>query len=238
MPNGEYERHQKLDNDGTGTKALLDQALHDVAMAKVKVSVMRQRSAMALTELTGDPQLPVNKHPLYLKAKAMRDRAQRDLNRTAVYAPAGGYVSNVSLEPGEYVEEGEPVFSLVVATKLWLEANLKESQLTNVRVGQTAIVEVDAYPDLEWQAIVASISRATGAEFALLPPQNATGNWVKVVQRIPVHLDVEPNPDAPPLRAGMTVTVSIDTGQERDVYALLEDLLGTATAMGLRATGE
>ena len=235
---GEYERHKQLDKDGTGTKALLDQALHHVEMAKVKVSVMRQKSAMALTELAGDPDLRSDKHPLYLKAKAMRDRAQRDLTLTAVYAPAGGYVSNVSLEPGEYVEEGEPVFSLVAATKPWLEANLKESQLTNVRVGQTATVEVDAYPDLEWQARVASISHATGAEFALLPPQNATGNWVKVVQRIPVRLEVEPNPDAPPLRAGMTVTVSIDTGQERDVYALLEDLMGTATATGLPAKGE
>ena len=233
---GEYERHKSL--NGTGTQAQLDQALHNLEMAKVKVTVMRQKSAMTLTELTGDPNLPSFEHPLYLKAKAMRDRAQRDLNRTAVFAPASGYVSNVSLEPGEYVEEGEPVFSLVSSDKPWLEANLKESQLTNVRVGQSATVEVDAYPDLEWQATISSISHATGAQFALLPPQNATGNWVKVVQRIPVRLEIEPNPDAPPLRAGMTVSVSIDTGQERDVYALLEDLMGTATAMGLRAKDE
>ena len=232
---GEYARHQKLDNDGSGTKALLDQARHNLEMAKVKVTVMRQKSAMALTELTGDPDLPAEKHPLYLKAKAMRDRAERALKLTAVFAPTNGYLSNVSLEPGEYVEEGEPVFSLVSASKPWLEANLKESQLTNVRVGQPATIEVDAYPDLEWKATVASISYATGAEFALLPPQNATGNWVKVVQRIPVRLEVEPNPDAPPLRAGMTVSVSIDTGQERDLYALLEDLMGSARAMGLRA---
>ena len=233
---GEYERHKSL--NGTGTKVQLDQALHDMKMAKVKVTVMRQKSAMALTELTGDPNLPSVEHPLYLKAKAMRDRAQRDLDRTAVFAPAGGYASNVSLEPGEYVEEGEPVFSLVSGDEPWLKANLKESQLTHVRVGQSATVEVDAYPDFEWQATISSISHATGAEFALLPPQNATGNWVKVVQRIPVRLEIEPNPDAPPLRAGMTVSMSIDTGQERDVYGLLEDLMGTATAMGLRAKGE
>ena len=117
---GEYERHKSL--NGTGTKVQLDQALHNVEMAKVKVSVMRQKSAMALTELTGDPNLPSVAHPLYLKAKAMRDRAQRDLNRTAIFAPANGHVSNVSLEPGEYVEEGEPVFSLVSSGTPWLEA--------------------------------------------------------------------------------------------------------------------
>ena len=230
---GEYERHNQM--NGTGTKAQLAQALHEVEMAKVKVSVMRQKSAMALTELAGDPDLVPEKHPLYLKAQAMHDRAERDLTLTAIYAPAAGYLSNMSLEPGEYVEEGEPVFSLVVASQPWLEANLKETQLTYVRVGQSATVEVDAYPDFEWQATVASISHATGAEFALLPPQNATGNWVKVVQRIPVRLEVEPNQEAPKLRAGMTVTVSIDTGRERDVYALLENLMGPARAMGLGA---
>ncbi len=229
---GEYERHKSL--SGTGTKAQLDQALHDVEMAKVKVTVMRQKSAMALTDLAGDPNLPSVAHPLDLKAKAMRALATRALDRTAIYAPAAGYLTNVELEPGEYVEAGEPVFSLVgVEPPPWVEANLKEIQLTNVRVGQRATLVVAAYPDMIWNAVVSSISHATGAEFALLPPQNATGNWVKVVQRIPVRLQVKVNPDAPPLRTGMTVAVQIDTEQERVLYPFLEYVLNSASAMGI-----
>ena len=232
----EYQRHNKL--DGTHTKAQQDQARHNVEMAKVKVSLMRQKSAMALTDLGGDPDLPLDKHPLYLKAKAVRDRAERDLGLTSVFSPSSGYLSNVNLEPGEFVESGEPIFSLISATPPWIEANLKESQLTHIQVGQSATIEIDAYPDFEWQATISSISRATGAEFALLPPQNATGNWVKVVQRIPVRLAVESNPLAPALRAGMTATVSIDTEQERDVLGLLDDIMGSATAMGSQAKSD
>ena len=232
----EYERHNKL--DGTHTKAQQDQAKHHVEMAKVKVSLMRQKSSMALTDLAGDPDLSPSDHPLYLKAKAIRDHAKRDLAHTHVYAPTSGYLSNVNLEPGEYIEAGEPIFSLISSTRPWVEANLKESQLTHVRVGQSATIEIDAYPDFEWRATIDSISHATGAEFALLPPQNATGNWVKVVQRIPVRLHVETNAQAPTLRAGMTATVSIDTEQERDVFGLLGDIMGSATAMGVPAKNE
>ena len=227
----QYERQEKLNNEGTGSRVQLDEARHQLAMAKARVKVTRQRNTMALTELTGDPDLPTEQHPLYLKAKATRDQAIWALDRTAIHAPAAGYLSNVNLEPGEYVEAGEPVFSLVVAGLPWVEANLKEIQLTNVRVGQRAILEVDAYPDMTWNAVVSSISHATGAEFALLPPQNATGNWVKVVQRIPVRLQVEVNPAAPPLRTGMTVAVRIDTEQERVLYPFLEDVLRSASAM-------
>ena len=232
----QYERHKNL--NGTGARALLDEAEHELEMAKINVDVIQQRNAMALTDLAGDPNLPSAKHPLYLKAKAMRDQSARDLKKTTIFAPTAGYLSNVNLEPGEYVEAGEPVFSLVVGGQPWLEANLKESQLTYVQVGQKATVELDAYPDWIWDATVASISRATGAEFALLPPQNATGNWVKVVQRIPVRLEVVPNEEAPPLRAGMTVSVRIDTKQERELYALLEAVLGAASAIGLGSNSQ
>jgi membrane fusion protein (multidrug efflux system) len=106
-----------------------------------------------------------------------------------------------------------------------VEANLKETQLTHVRVGQSATVEVDAYPGRTWAAKVDSIAPATGAEFALLPPQNATGNWVKVVQRVPVRLAIQPDPDAPPLRAGMTVTVGIDTERKRELPVFARKLI-------------
>jgi membrane fusion protein (multidrug efflux system) len=138
-----------------------------------------------------------------------------ELAHTVIDAPATGVISNMKLQVGEYVNKGSAVFSLIETSPVWVEANLKETELTNVVLGQAATVVVDAYPDHEWLAFVDSIAPATGAEFALLPPQNATGNWVKVVQRLPVLLRIERSDHEPVLRAGMTVTASIDTEQAR-----------------------
>jgi membrane fusion protein (multidrug efflux system) len=132
----------------------------------------------------------------------------------------------MKLQVGEYVEEGDPVFTLIQAEPVWIEANLKETQLTHVREGQTVTVRVDAYPNQTWTARVDTIAPATGAEFALLPPQNATGNWVKVVQRVPVHLQVERPQGAPLLRAGMTASISIDTGHLRELPVFARKLIG------------
>ena len=148
-----------------------------------------------------------------------------NLERTVVRSPTQGVVSNVDLQVGEYVEEGKPVFSLMSTSGLWVEANLKETQLTHVREGQNATLSVDAYPQFEWESRVASLSPGTGAEFSLLPPQNATGNWVKVVQRVPVRLDIVQDPDAPTLRAGMSVTVKIDTEYERPLPGFVQSAL-------------
>ena len=161
-----------------------------------------------LASLVGDPQLPAERHPRYVEAKAAYDAASVDLARTAVKAPAAGVVSNMKLQAGEYVEKGAPIFSLIESGPLWVEANFKETQLTDMRAGSRRSVVADAYPDVEWRARVAAIAPATGAEFAVLPPQNATGNWVKVVQRVPVRIQVEQPAGQPPLRAGMTVTVT------------------------------
>ena len=128
----------------------------------------------------------------------------------------------MKLQAGEYVEEGDAVFTIIENGKVWVEANLKETQLTHVLQGQSASITVDAYPGVEWPATVDAIAPATGAEFSVLPPQNATGNWVKVVQRIPVLLDVEQPPKGNPLRAGMTVTVAIDTERERTMPVSLQ----------------
>jgi membrane fusion protein, multidrug efflux system len=119
------------------------------------------------------------------------------------------------LQPGEHVAMGVPVFSLISDGPIWIEANFKETQLTHVRIGQHAQVIADAYPDVVWQGAVEAIAPATGAEFAILPPQNATGNWVKVVQRVPVRISVEPRLEQTQLRAGMTVTARVDTGRAR-----------------------
>jgi membrane fusion protein (multidrug efflux system) len=160
-----------------------------------------------------------------VEAKTALDAAALDLERTRVSAPAAGTVSNMKLQPGEHVEKGAPIFSLIESGSIWIEANFKETQLTHIRLGQSAQVTADAYPDAPWPARVSTIAPATGAEFAILPPQNATGNWVKVVQRIPVLLQVEGRAGQPPLRAGMTVTVAVDTGHPRGFPSALQWLV-------------
>jgi membrane fusion protein (multidrug efflux system) len=166
---------------------------------------------------------------MVLEAMAERDSAALDLGRTTIVAPRSGIVSNIALQTGEHVEAGVPVFSIVISHPLWIEANLKETDLTHVRENQEATVEVDAYPNQTWRARVVGISPATGAEFSLLPPQNASGNWVKVVQRVPVRLVILGQPEDRPLRAGMSVRVEIDTQRERDLPPLVQSALAWAT---------
>jgi len=153
-----------------------------------------------------------------------------DLARTTVRAPVDGVVVNMRLQQGEQVKAATPLFSLVVLSRPWVEANFKETELTHVKVGQKATVVLDTYPDVTWEALVESVSPATGAEFAILPPQNASGNWVKVVQRLPVKLRLLPHVGEPPLRAGMTATVKIDTGRQRDFTSLLGGTTDAAPA--------
>jgi len=211
----EFERRQSLAERNILPMAELDDFRHQWQVSQQRLNTVQQKIALTLANLGGDENLRPEDHPRYKQLVAIRDRAQLDLERTVVKAPTEGVVSNVDLQPGEYVEEGKPVFSLMSTGGLWVEANLKETQLTHVREGQSAKLRVDAYPDHEWSAVVDSLSPGTGAEFSLLPPQNATGNWVKVVQRVPVRMAIAPDRSGPRLRAGMSVTVSIDTGYER-----------------------
>ena len=211
----QLSRQKTLKERKLGSEQAYDKAAHDLSLAKRQVRVLRQRVQRALYSLGGTPEVEVEGHPRFLRARAERDQAAIALADTTVEAPVDGIVSNMKLQAGEYVEEGHAVFSLIENGKVWIEANLKETQLTHVLEGQSASITVDAYPGVEWPATVDAIAPATGAEFSVLPPQNATGNWVKVVQRIPVLLDVEQPPKGNPLRAGMTVAVSIDTERER-----------------------
>ena len=219
----EFERHQKLAKSGHGSQSGLDSAAHELETAKRRAHALNQRKLKVVAELGGALDSPVETHPRYLRALAARDRATLNLSRTKVYAPIAGYVGNVTLEAGEQVESGDKVFPLVSSRDAWIEANLKEVHLTHVVVGQRAEVRFDSYPDHVFEATVDSISPATGAEFSLLPPQNATGNWVKVVQWVPVKLTLNASPDMPDLRAGLTVTVEIDTGYERPLGSFLKD---------------
>jgi membrane fusion protein, multidrug efflux system len=210
-------RLQELRERGAGTVVKFDEAQHELNIGREKVRQIRAQQTRILASLGGDVNIPTDRHPRMLEAIARRDRAALDLSYSIVLAPTAGIATNVKLQVGEHIKERTPVFSLVAADEAWVEANLKETELTHVRVGQTATIVIDAYPSIEWGAKVASISPATGAEFAVLPPQNATGNWVKVVQRLPVRIDLEERPHGPALRAGMTATVKIDTGQEREL---------------------
>lgn len=225
----QFKRTDGLKKRGHATQAEFDKALRDHRVALQKAEVIKQDIAGVKASLGGDAEIQAERHPKVLEALAERDRAALDLARTTVMAPQAGVISNISLQAGEHVEAGVPVFSIVVSDPLWIEANLKETELTHVRENQEAKVEVDAYPNHVWRARVVGIAPATGAEFALLPPQNASGNWVKVVQRIPIRLEILRRPEDPPLRAGMSVRVEIDTRRERELPPLVRAALAWAT---------
>ncbi|TCZ63192.1 HlyD family secretion protein [Roseicella aquatilis] len=208
-------RQQELAARGVAPATKLEETQSDAEVARERINVVRQRLQRLLTTLKGDPDLPVDSHPAVQERIAARDQALLDLRRTTLAAPVGGTVVNMRLQRGEQVKAATALFALVSERRPWVEANLKETTLTHVVPGQVVDVVLDLYPDVTWAGVVESISPATGAEFAILPPQNASGNWVKVVQRLPVKIRLEPFPGEPPLRAGLTATVSIDTGRQR-----------------------
>ena len=215
----EFKRAESLKKQGHVSSSNHEKSRRDLMMARHRVEAIGQDIRGVLARLAGNPEGPVDAHPKVKEALAEWHQARLDLQRARVTASARAVVSNIELQVGEYVEAGDPVFSLVDVERVWIEANLKETELTHVREGQEAWVKVDAYPEHDWQARVASIAPATGAEFSLLPPQNASGNWVKVVQRVPVRLEIVRGPGDPPLRAGMSVEVEIDTKVERALPA-------------------
>jgi len=221
----QLERQERLKEKGMSRIETYDEARHNLEMARARLASVEERINRVRASLAGDPQLAAERHPRYAEARTAYDAAAIDLARTQVKAPAAGVVSNMKLQPGEHVEKGAPVFSLIRSGEVWIEANFKETQLTYMREGQPVSVVADAYPDHEWRAVVAAIAPATGAEFAVLPPQNATGNWVKVVQRIPVRIRVDQPAGQPRLRAGMTVAVAVDIGRSRGLPRVVQRLI-------------
>jgi membrane fusion protein (multidrug efflux system) len=189
---------------------------------------LRQQAQVQLAKLGGNPDIPVAQHPQYVQAKAQMDEAQRQLDDTVVKAPFAGIVTQVpSVAPGKYLSASTTAFYLVATDHVWVDANPKETQLTYVQPGQPVTLTVDTYPGLEWHGTVASISPAAAQEFQLLPAQNTSGNWVKVVQRIPMRVRVDTGDQSrPPLRAGMSVEVDVDTGHARGLPHFIAALLG------------
>ena len=234
-----YKRQRKLLKQGLSSEEKHDEAKHDLQIARREVQIIDQRVQRVLAQLAGNELLPVDQHPRYLTAQTTYDQAAVDLKATTIRAPASGIVSNMKLQVGEYALAGKPIFSLIENQPIWIEANLKETQLTHILPGQQATIVADAYPDKTWQSVISSIAPATGAEFSILPPQNASGNWVKVVQRIPINLVITDNAGGPQLRAGMTVSVRIDTRRKRELSGQIRDVVGERDVLQLiRSVGE
>jgi membrane fusion protein (multidrug efflux system) len=222
----EFDRQERLAQGGYAAQAKFDEVRNDLQAAQQRLAAARQEVLSAQAALAGDPGIETDRHPSVLEALARRDQAALDLEHATVRAAAAGVVSQTDrLHVGQFVPAGTPVLSLVETGEAWVEANFKETDLTHMAVGQTATIELDAYPGREIEARVESIGAGTGSEFALLPAQNATGNWVKVVQRVPVRLRIE-EPAQVPLRSGLSAEVSIDTGHARALPSPIRAVLG------------
>ena len=221
-----YDRNASLVGSGAVSKAAYDQARFTLETNKGKLESLRQQAAVQLAKLGGNPDIPTAQHPQFLQAKAQVDEAQRQLDDSVVKAPFAGVVTQVSaIAPGKYLAASTTAFYLVATDHVWLDATPKETELTYVRPGQPVTVTVDAYPDAEWHGVVESLSPAAAQQFSLLPAQNTSGNWVKVVQRVPLRVRVDTSgKNLPPMRAGMSVEVDVDTGHARGLPHFLAAL--------------
>jgi membrane fusion protein, multidrug efflux system len=221
-----YERDATLLHSGTVSQAVYDQAKSTLDTDKSKLESLRQQAQVQLAKLGGNADVAVTRHPQYLQAKAKVDEAQRQLDHTVVAAPFAGITTNVpAIAPGKYLAASMTAFYLVNTDHVWVDANPKETELTYVRPGQPVTVTVDTYPSRVWHGTVESISPAAAQEFALLPAQNTSGNWVKVVQRVPMRVRVDTSDSTlPPLRAGMSAEIAVDTGHARGLPHLFGGL--------------
>jgi membrane fusion protein (multidrug efflux system) len=219
----DVERKSALVKSSAGSQLDLDNSATALVTAQAQSQLVKQQNSTALNQLLGNPELPLEQFPAYMQAKAALDDAQRNLDLTTVRAPMPGIATQVDqIQLGRFVAAGTPVFSVIDTSKPWVDANPKESDFTYVAVGQPVTIDVDAFPNHVFKGTVGSLSPGTGAQFAILPPQNATGNFVKVVQRVPVRIYFDSHDKyVQKLKAGMSAYTSIDTGHRRSLAALL-----------------
>jgi len=216
----DFERLQALASRQLASQQAVDDARQKSDVANQTVVVTERSVDQVRAQLGGDPDKPLTDQAAYLALKSLRDTVEIDLERTVVRAPFDGVASKVPML-GHYVAPGAAVMSVVSDREKWIEANFKETDLTHVAVDQPVNITLDTYPGRHWRGRVQSIAGATGSEFSVIPAQNATGNWVKVTQRIPVRIAIQALPDGPELRVGMSADVEIDTGYERPAPGFL-----------------
>jgi membrane fusion protein (multidrug efflux system) len=218
----DVERKSTLMANRTGSQFDLDGSSGAYVVAQTQVEQMTQQLQGIRNQLLGDPDLPLEKFPPYMQAKAALGQAESDLRNTMVRAPMNGTATQVdNIQLGRYVTTGTPVFSVIDDSHPWVDANPKETDFTYLAVGQRVDIVVDSFPNQTLSGTVSSLSPGTGAQFAILPAQNASGNWVKVVQRVPLRIMFDANQDTHNLRSGMSANVWIDTKRGRSLAGLL-----------------
>jgi membrane fusion protein (multidrug efflux system) len=209
-------RFQGLVKSGGVTRSEYDQARFKLEADRDMAGSLDVQSKVQLAKLANNPDIDVTTTPDYREAQAKLAEAERQLAHTEVLAPFDGVVTSVdTLQPGQYLAASTAAMGLVSATNVWVEAFPKETQLTWAKPGDHAVVTVDTYPGLRWDGVLESLSPASGSSFSVLPAQNASGNWVKVVQRIPIRIRLTLRPGDPPLRDGMSVNIDVETGHPR-----------------------
>jgi membrane fusion protein (multidrug efflux system) len=217
-----FDRFANLVKNGGIPRAEYDDARFKLLADQAAVDSLKVQAEVQLARLGGDANVDVTTTPQYLQAQAQVDEWQRQLEHTVLRAPFSGTVTNVeATQPGMYLAVGSAAFGVVSDQDVWIEANPKETDLTAVKPGDPVTISIDTYPGHPWHGTVESIAPAAASEFSVLPAQNSSGNWVKVVQRLPVRIKVDRQPGDPDLRAGMSVEVEIDTGRTRHLSDLI-----------------
>jgi membrane fusion protein (multidrug efflux system) len=220
----EYDRKSELLGNRISTPSDLDRSRMSLIAAKTQLEQLQGQETAILNQLLGEKDLPIERYPPFMEANAAHDRAKRDLANTVLRAPIAGIATQVvSIQMGRYLTAGTPVFSVMGSDTIWIDANPKETDLTYVRPGQPVNITIDAFPSREWRGKVVAISPGTGAQFAILPPQNAAGNWIKIVQRVPIRVEFLPGQDLRRLRSGMSANIEIDTGRRGRIVSLFGD---------------
>jgi membrane fusion protein (multidrug efflux system) len=224
----EFDRKRMLVASDFTPRAVYERAETDLKVARHRMTSIEQQIANTVVALNGDPDIDADRHPTVRAARAQLDRARLDLSYATVRAPDDGIVTKVDdLQIGGFVNAGASTFSLMSSRDVWIEANFRETGLTHMQPGQQATIDVDAYPDRKFKAHIVSMSPGTGSDFSVLPPENATGNWVKVVQRLPVRLELDDADPTRPLFSGISVTARVDTGHRRNWLHPLQSALAT-----------
>ena len=235
----DYDRKSALLSQRAGTAVDLDTSAAALIQAQQILAFVQQQQASSVIKLGGSVDAPLEKFPDYVQATAAVEDAERNLGNTVVVAPIAGVATQVpQIQLGRMLPAGAPVFAVIADRGLWVDANPKESDLTYVRSGLGATITVDTFPDRSWRGKVGAIAPGTGAQFAILPPQNASGNWVKVVQRVPLRVEFDADQDTTGLRAGMSAYVSIDTGRARTLGGVLTGLRDAIMGESASAHGD